>query len=364
MRGISQGMTARLKVGVLTFHRCINYGSYWQARALVEGIRARGHDAELLDHHCRKVTWAEWRCAFQPTLPHPTPRSEFRRYASKARRFLDAFNLLPQSRRFALDDPSALEPYDLIVVGSDEVWNLRHPWYGGKPIFYGEGLPARKVISYAASFGNHGSDEGLRADYADRLRSFDHISVRDENSRRHVQQALGLDPALVLDPVLQFPEVSRQEPRREREPYLLLYGHGFPERFLREVRAAADRQRLNLVSIGYHNDAADEQWIGAGPLEFARAVAGASAVATNFFHGCVFALLTGKPFAAASMPYRFHKLRDLTAAVGATHRLVGEDARPGLVGELLARSVEPDTERRIHTLRSASTAYLDGALAA
>jgi hypothetical protein len=29
------------RVGVLTFHRCINYGSYWQARCLVEGLRKR-----------------------------------------------------------------------------------------------------------------------------------------------------------------------------------------------------------------------------------------------------------------------------------------------------------------------------------
>src|SRR5690349_8232637 len=42
-----------LKIGVLTFHRCINYGSYWQARCLVDGLRARGHDAVLLDHHSR-----------------------------------------------------------------------------------------------------------------------------------------------------------------------------------------------------------------------------------------------------------------------------------------------------------------------
>ncbi len=32
-------MASPLRVGVLTFHRCINYGSYWQARCLVEGLR-------------------------------------------------------------------------------------------------------------------------------------------------------------------------------------------------------------------------------------------------------------------------------------------------------------------------------------
>ena len=35
------------KVGVLTFHRSINYGSYWQARCLVEGLAKRGLDAEI-----------------------------------------------------------------------------------------------------------------------------------------------------------------------------------------------------------------------------------------------------------------------------------------------------------------------------
>ncbi|MEZ2223471.1 response regulator transcription factor [Rhizobium sp. RCC_161_2] len=30
--GVASGNRGRDKVGVLTFHRCINYGSYWQAR--------------------------------------------------------------------------------------------------------------------------------------------------------------------------------------------------------------------------------------------------------------------------------------------------------------------------------------------
>jgi hypothetical protein len=356
-------MAGPLRIGVLTFHRCINYGSYWQARALVEGLNARGHQAVLLDHQSSEVTWREWRCAFQPTLPHPTPRTDFGRYAAKARRFLEAFKLLPESRPFALDDPQGLERFDTVVVGSDEVWNLKHPWYGGRPLFFGEGLNAGRLVSYAASFGNHDAGEGLRAPYAERLRGFDAISVRDENSRRHVQQALKLDPALVLDPVLQFPDVSRVAAADEREPYLLLYGHGFPDWYARDVRAAADARNMKLVSIGYRNPLADEQWLSAGPLEFARAVAGASGVATNFFHGCVFALLTGKPFAAVSMPYRFHKLRDLAAAVGAERHLLWEPGRPGSVAGLLAEPLDPAVGCNIAALRARSNAYLDAALA-
>ena len=71
------------EVGVLTFHKCINYGSYWQARCLVEGLRARGFDAELLDHDCAAVRRAEARCALQPKLPERTRPAERRDYAAK-----------------------------------------------------------------------------------------------------------------------------------------------------------------------------------------------------------------------------------------------------------------------------------------
>ena len=89
------------KVGVLTFHKCINYGSYWQARCLVEALRKRGFDAELLDHDCQCVRRAEAKCALQPKLPQHTPARELRHYAAKVRRITKAIAALPQSRRFS-----------------------------------------------------------------------------------------------------------------------------------------------------------------------------------------------------------------------------------------------------------------------
>ena len=152
---------ASRKVGVLTFHRCINYGSYWQARCLVEGLRAAGHDAVLLDHVSERVNRAEWRCALSPILPAPTTAPDRRLYRVKVDRFLDAFAGLPLSAPFDLDEPGGMEPCDLVIVGSDEVWNLRHPWYGRHRLFFGDGLRANRLASYAASFGNHDVHDGL-----------------------------------------------------------------------------------------------------------------------------------------------------------------------------------------------------------
>lgn len=350
-----------MKVGVLTFHRCINYGSYWQARCLVEGLRAQGHDAELLDHDDRQVRSAEWRCAFQPSLPARSTRADLPRYAAKARKFLDAFERLPQSPRFALDQPQEAGEYDAVVIGSDEVWNFRHPWYGSKPIFFGERLRTRRLASYAASFGNHDAEHGIDPAWAQKLERFDAISVRDENSRKLVRQGLNREPALVLDPCLQFPP-NAIGPVEERAPYLALYGHNFPDWFAGHIRDWAQASGRTILSIGYRNDWADEQRIEAGPEEFSALIAGADAVATNFFHGCVFALHHQRPFVSAPSAYRFNKVRDLTQALAAERHVVTEQMPAERYAELLGAPLDPAIGERIAAMRVQSDAYLATAL--
>ncbi|MDB5613223.1 MAG: polysaccharide pyruvyl transferase [Devosia sp.] len=351
------------RIGVLTFHRCINYGSYWQARCLVEGLRAQGHDAVLLDHQSRRINLAEWRCALRP-IPEADPRSYRQAYVSKARKFFAAFEDLPRSRPFPLHAPEQSEAYDLVLVGSDEVWNLRHPWYGGEGLFYGEGLPATRLASYAASFGNQPSSHALDEHWSQRLGRFHDISVRDRNSQELVMGATGHRPTLVLDPCLQFDQFI---PRTTLPPsgtrYAVVYGHGFPEWLSVAVAAWAAANDIKLVSIGYDNAWADEQQIDAGPLQFADLMSRASAVITNFFHGCVFALVNGKPFVTAPTDYRFNKVRDLVGALSAEHHMVSPLTSSEELARLLVAPLDPQIGQQIGALRAESTAYLDRVLA-
>ena len=347
------------RVGVLTFHRCINYGSYWQARCLVEGLRHRGHDAVLLDHHSRRINIAEWRCALRPD---PEADRDLHRaaYVAKARAFFAAFDALPLSPPFPLEAPEQGGGYDVALVGSDEVWNLCHPWYGGAGLFYGDGLVAGRLASYAASFGNQ-SAAGLDGYWSERLCRFDDISVRDGNSQRLVANATGRQPSLVLDPCLQFadqvPPGSTTDAR-----YAVVYGHGFPGWFKEAIRTWAQGRHVRLLSVGYDNPWADEQRIEAGPQEFAALMAGATAVATNFFHGCVFALLNGKPFVTAPSDYRFNKVRDLVALIGGERHMVSQATKAGQYEDILGTSLEPSIGERIGQLRAQSDAYLDHVL--
>lgn len=350
------------KIGVLTLHKCVNYGSYWQARCLIEGLRRRGFDAELLDHDCICVRRAEARCALQPKLPERTPRRELRHYAAKTRRFVEAIARLPQSPRFPLHRPQEVPRYDTILVGSDEVWNFRHPWYGSEPIFFGDGLKTGRLVSYAASFGNHSAWDGIAPEWAERLHRFAAISVRDENSWHLVRGGTGREPELVLDPCLAFPEPATV-PALNGTEFAVVYGHGFPAWLAAMVREWADGARVRLISVGYSNDWADEQRVGAGPAEFAGLMAGARAVITNFFHGCVFALLHGKPWAAVPSDYRAIKIPDLAAILGAQDCLVSDQTVAGELRELLDTPVQPDVRERLDQLRVRSEAYLDAALA-
>jgi hypothetical protein len=351
-----------MKIGVLTFHSCINYGSYWQANCLVRGLQQRGHDVVILDHRSAKVNRAEWRCALKPIPASPADGEDRLLYARKARRFFEAFKALPLSQPFAIDRPEDIEDVDLIVVGSDEVWNLRHPWYGGCPLFYGEGFSATRLTSYAASFGNYAFGNGLAGAWAEKLRRFSAISIRDENSRTLVRQAIDSEPTLVLDPCLQYPPAMPREPNDAGRPYVAVYGHTFPEWFSNAVREWAAPRGLRLVSIGYRNLWAGEQFITAGPREFARVMAGARAVVTNFFHGCVFAFLNQKPFVCATSDYRSTKVTDLTNSLNAERHLVSEGTSLSHYADVLDSELQGQISDRITSLRRQSDAYLDAAL--
>jgi hypothetical protein len=345
----------RLRLGVLTFHRCINYGSYWQARCLVEGLRALGHEAVLLDHHDPVIARKEHACALQPLLPVRSDRADRRRHAAKVRAFAAAQARLPRSSPFPLSGPPE-ERFDAIVIGSDEVWNPSHPWYAGAGLFWGEGLEHLPLIAHAASSGSHVAP--LPDDRAAALARFAAIAVRDRTTQAHVHAATGVVPSLVLDPCLQFPP----EPARplRRAPYALVYGHDFPDWAGPAVRGWAASHGLQLLSVGYRNAFADAQWLESGPGGFASAVTGAAAMVTTMFHGSVFALNARLPFAAIPSDYRATKLTDLTTLLGARRHLVHE---PEGLGAALAEPPDAAVIDGIVALRARSHGVLRHALA-
>lgn len=350
-------------IGLLTFHRCFNYGSYWQARALLEGLGTMGRKAVVMDHRSPRVETAERQCGLRPTLPMANRPFDGVRYGSKMLKFSMAIAALPKTPGFALEEPETWPRFDTVVVGSDEVWNLSHPWYGGCPLFFAEHLRARRLIAYAASCGNYDARAGLPPRWSRQLRNFQAISVRDRNSFDLVRSTTGRKPPLVLDPCLQFPPGVVNEPwRGPKEPFIAVYGHSFPDAFGGSVRRAAMALGMPLVSIGYRNPWADRQWLSAGPLYFVQAMSRAAAVVTNFFHGCVFALRFERPFVAAPSDYRSSKIRDLLSLLELDRHRIVDEAEESKIEHCLRVPPGAQVFDRIAELRGASAAYLHEAL--
>lgn len=351
-----------LRVGVLTFHRPINYGSYWQARSLVESLGRLGHTVELIDHDSPTSRLAERRISLRPTLPIVPSKEDVRAYERKIRGFDEAICGLPLSRTVPLERLNDLDPYDVVVVGSDEVWNLRHPLFGGRVPFFGVGLPARRIVSYAASFGNYSCWDGLPKPWPELVERFDAVSVRDENSWWMLKHALGREVPLVLDPCLLASIPGAGPNPIAGTPYVVVYGHNFSESYARRTRAWADREGVRLVSVGYRNDWAHEQFLELKPEDFPRVISAAKAVATNFFHGCVFALSLGRPFTTEATEYRSIKVRGLLEAVRGEAHFVTAETSEEAFERTMSSPISGEILGTIVGLREDSFGYLNEAL--
>lgn len=350
-----------MKTGILTFHRCINYGSYWQTRCLAEKLQQHGLNVFILDHRSKKVDIAEWKCALEPVLPTPVPVSDHALYRKKIEKFFTAFESLPLSKAFELEYPQQMDEYDLVVVGSDEVWNLSHPWYGFYPAFFGEGIRSKRLISYAASFGNYDVNWRLSSKWLKKLYNFDKILVRDKNSQLLIKNNLGFEPEIVLDPCLLYPQpVENIKSPSDDKKYAAIYGHNFSNSFIKKIKDWAHKSKTSLISIGYRNDWADEQWLTAGPEEFASFIAQSKAVISNFFHGCVFAIIYSKTFVCEASDYRSHKINDLLERVGAKNHLINESSE---VAAMLENPINENIHSNIDYLREKSNIHLEKALA-
>lgn len=347
------------KIGVLTFHRCINYGAYWQARCLVDYLEAQGHDVRVLNHFSRRSILAEWKHMVLPIWAVRNVSANLRRIL----KFLLAQKRLPRTETFGPDRPPSCDDFDCVVVGSDEVWNIAHPWYGNQPLFFGEGLKPRRLISYAPSFGNYHASRGLPAAWKERLRRFHRVSVRDHNSAQIVGEALQTTPKMVLDPCLQFfPKAFGRARPTGQPPFLLVYATDLEPAFVNQVQAWARQNGLRIVSVGHRLPWADVNLPSAGPDEFVRCFIEAQAVVTSFFHGCVFSLRFGRPFVAQIPSYRANKVNGLLELVGAPERL--HERGEALRNELLDRAPVSTVFDRIEQYRQQSYRYLEEAISA
>lgn len=201
-------------------------------------------------------------------------------------------NHICYSRRLISDSHLAESGYDLYVVGSDQVWNPSFEYTSDAE--YLPQVPARKKISYAASFGVSDIVTG-REHTGDLLRGFSHISVRERAGAEIVKRLTGRDAVLALDPTMLIEpnewRLLAKQPKFNipQDGYILKYvlGVNIDDESAREVSGT---QGLRIIDL-------KDKTLPVGPAEFIWLIEHAKFVCTDSFHASVFSILFHVPFA-------------------------------------------------------------------
>ena len=238
-----------MKIGILTFHEGINHGGFFQAYSLLMAVKSLGHDAEIINYK-NKIHYEKEKKAFlgvRVLIRRPWRYvSNFKKIKNFRRAQKSQMILSP--KKVALQKEKLTKQYDIIIIGSDIVWNYQWDFLGNDPIYFGHGLNTDKLVAYAPSIGT--IDTEILPEYViTGIPKIKSIGVRDEKTALLVKKILGNKPAIVLDPTFLFLPFGKEEDIKYKD-YLLIYGNEFNQIQIQKIRAFSIANCLKIISIG------------------------------------------------------------------------------------------------------------------
>lgn len=321
-------------VGILSMQQVLNYGSFLQAYALKQLLLQSGTDevhfidinpGYILRGFESATKFGRALRAIKLCLTGRLP-SKIRelKFDNKMRASI-ARNL----STLGLDEQSPKE-FDVAVIGSDEVFNCcQVSSWGYTTQLYGNIPEAKKVISYAGSFGHTTYEQlvdlGIDQEIGDTLKTMSAISVRDQNSYEIVEKTAGIKPEIHLDPVLiyGYEKEIKQRTVAYSEKYMIVYsyqGRINDRDEINEIVSFASTKRLKLISIFCRYDWCDEAVIPDTPFDVLAWFKSAEYIVTDTFHGTIFSVITHRPFFSLVRSSNRQKLGYLLEKLGLRER--------------------------------------------
>lgn len=300
-----------MKIGIMSMQRIKNYGSYLQAYGLKKVLENLGAEVEFVDYKTEAAVTD--RGGFRSTSLCRKLRRSWRKMKvmtarqseeqKKKQRFLKEYDKVYLPELGVTRRKHYRTGVDVLVIGSDEVFNCtqNNIEVGFSRQLFGADSRARKIISYAASFGNTTIDKLNEYQIADEvsalLGNFSALSVRDENSRSIVQGLSGKKAEIHMDPVL-IHDFSRDiRDKVNIRDYIIVYAYNgrISEEEGEVIRRYARRNRKKIVAVSGNQKFCD-QYIYAHPLEILGYFKHADYIITDTFHGTIFSIITHRPF--------------------------------------------------------------------
>lgn len=294
-----------MKIGILTLHSQLNYGGVLQCWALKRALERMGHEVCVIDR---------WIDRNNRLLRGPLAGGviEWIKFIVKVFLFrVDLCHLLRIRRTMNFVRALGLSEYhfhdwgdapkelglDLIVVGSDQVWN---PGFKFTKAYLMTDVKGVSRISYAASFGCVRLPDNLQDYYKRALAKFTSVSCRESEGVK-ICSDLGVVAKHVVDPTLLLNREDWMEfTGKGRVKYKKLVCYFMDARCLDalpSIRRFARKMRCQ-VEIFQNSPIKHKKFLfdrrirfcfGSGPVEFVQSFAAAEWVITDSFHAVMFA---------------------------------------------------------------------------
>lgn len=292
------------KIGILTFHRAINYGALLQCYGLQEKLTELGADAEVVDYrssyveNAYRLLWGlnkkklnSWKTTLKGVPQVKRKKKLFRRFSA---------NNLKLTEACTRDNIAKVTgDMDIIITGSDQVWNM--DVCGNDHTYMLDFVNEKnRKASYAVSLGGYKFPE----DEIKMLQNFGSLSIRESKSRDYVADITGQSVNLDVDPTLLVKaDVWKKvlTDKKPSKPYIFIYSVHPQNRMAEYAVNLAKEKGLEVYHL--HNRVKKdikEEGINVlsdcSPEEFLTMIYNAEYVVTNSFHGTVFSIIFHKQF--------------------------------------------------------------------
>lgn len=314
-----------MKIGIITFHRAINFGAVLQAVALecvLQKLYAED-DIEMIDYRnplterIYRPNYISKKRLMKSVISMPLQYHTKKIKREKFLRFNEKY-LKMSKRHFETMKQleEAEKQYDCFITGSDQVWSMECTEFD-EAYFLSFVKDNKKKNSYAASFGFNTIPLGYEEEYKKRLAGYNHVAVREDSGKKILEELLPdeyknisvtLDPTLLLtkEEWGRFTKTIKKEKK-----YILLYAVRRPQffDFARELGQKTGYEILYINDRKILGEKGIKYLQGIGPDEFLGLFQNAEYIITNSFHGTVFSILFQKEFWVETNSYGMNNNR-------------------------------------------------------
>ncbi len=300
-----------MRIGILTFHKVINYGAFLQSYSFSEKLKKEFPDdeVEIIDYVTapkRKWFVVLWNIKHHGIKGGLTELKRISVFGSAQK------NLTLSPKSFKADEFNELfryidERYDMLIIGSDAVFNWKQTTFPTAFIpDYKFNIP---VFTYAASvhglrFYNESGDKLEKC--GEIFKSMKCVGVRDNCSEKFVKlcspEARTIhccDPTLFIDKEDIYARGSGIEEKVKQKynfsmdsKYIVVMS---PDNNLIKSVAAKYSKEYKIVSVFLKSAYADIYIPDIDPFEWTVILKHAKAVVTSYFHGTLLSLVQGTP---------------------------------------------------------------------